>query len=230
MKTKKILFYLLAGLLGGCVPVMSLHPLYNEADVVFEKHLVGTWLEDVTPFTTWEFKCPNEPEKLYKLILSEDEGSEGSFDVYLVKLENRLFLDVYPNSFPGGDVGDVDDPNAAGELLYNAFFFVPVHTFIKIDSIAPQLKMRLTDDDEMQTLLKEDPNAVRHELVDDKLVLTAPTKELQAFVRKYADDSRVFPDEKVLIRKETTDTEATPKRDPNDSGTKQDKKASGKKA
>ncbi|MHC4572585.1 MAG: hypothetical protein ACYS76_00390 [Planctomycetota bacterium] len=27
MKTKKLLFYLLAGILGGCVPVMSLHPL-----------------------------------------------------------------------------------------------------------------------------------------------------------------------------------------------------------
>ncbi len=36
-RAKKALFYLLAALLGGCVPVMSLHPLYTEKDVVFEK-------------------------------------------------------------------------------------------------------------------------------------------------------------------------------------------------
>jgi hypothetical protein len=30
MNTKKLLFYLLAALLSGCVPVMSLHSLYTE--------------------------------------------------------------------------------------------------------------------------------------------------------------------------------------------------------
>jgi hypothetical protein len=37
MKTKKVLFYVLAGILAGCVPVMSLHPLYTEQDTVFEE-------------------------------------------------------------------------------------------------------------------------------------------------------------------------------------------------
>ncbi len=34
MRIKKLLFYLLAALLGGCVPVMSLHSLYTEEDEV----------------------------------------------------------------------------------------------------------------------------------------------------------------------------------------------------
>jgi hypothetical protein len=61
--------------------------------------------------------------------------------------------------------------------------------------------MRLTDDEEMETLLKEDPNAVKHEIVEGKPVLTASTKELQAFVLKYADDERLFSEETVLSRK-----------------------------
>ena len=57
------------------------------------------------------------------------------------------------------------------------------------------------DDEDMEKLLKRDPNAVKHEIVDERLILTASTKELQAFVLKYADDSRVFTNEIVLSRK-----------------------------
>ena len=208
MKTKKLLFYLLAALLGGCIPVMSLHPLYNKEDVVFEKNLLGIWVDDSNE-TTWEFKRvvdesdstykfkrPNESEKAYELVFyNNEDGIKGSFFAHLVKLENRLFLDVYPSQLPCAK----PDPNE--DWVYNIFFLVPVHTFIKIESIEPQLKMRLTDDDEMEKLLKEDPNAVKYELADDKLILTASTKELQAFVLKYADDSRVFSDAIVYSRK-----------------------------
>jgi hypothetical protein len=202
MKVKKILFYLLAALLGGCVPVMSLHSLYTKENVVFEEKLLGTWVDDPnSPETIWEFRRIDEPKNAYKLIVSDDKGKKGSFVAHLVKLEDSLFLDVFPDEFPC----DTEDPNKT-DWLYNVFFLVPVHTFIKIDSIEPQLKMRLTDDDKMEELLKEDPNAVKHMLIEDRLFLTASTEELQAFVLKYADDSRVFTDEIVLNRRETEKT------------------------
>ncbi len=198
--TRKLLFYLLAAILGGCVPVMSLHPLYTEKDVIFEEKLLGTWLDDPNgPETIWEFQCPEEAEKEYKLIFSDEEGKKGLFATRLVKLGGRFFLDVYPANFP---CGDIEDPNKKDWLPYNSFFFVPAHTFIKIDSIGSELKMRLTDDENMETLLKENPNAVKFEtLEDDRIVLTASTKELQAFVLKYADDERLFGDAIVLNRK-----------------------------
>ena len=197
MKIKKFLFYLLATLLGGCVPVMSLHSLYTEEDVVFKENLVGTWVDDPdSPKTTWEFSRAGAKEKAYKLVYSDDEGKKGSFVVHLVKLENRLFLDVLPSQFPS-EQQDWEKMKWA----YNFFFFVSAHTFIKIDSIEPQLKMRRTINDEMKELFKEEPNAVKHELVGDEIILTASTKELQAFVLKYAYDIRVFPAKIVLTRK-----------------------------
>ena len=197
MKIKKFLFYLLAALLGGCVPVMSLHPLYTEGDVVFKENLVGTWVDDPdSPKTTWEFSRAGAKEKAYKLVYSDDEGKKGSFVVHLVKLGNRLFLDVLPSQFPS-EQQDWEKMKWA----YNFFFFVPAHTFIKIDSIEPKLKMRRTVNDEMKELFKEEPNAVKHELVEDEIILTASTKELQAFVLKYAYDIRVFPAKIVLTRK-----------------------------
>ena len=195
---KKTIFYLLAALLGSCVPVMSLHSLYTKKDVVFEEKLLGTWVDDPNnPETTWEFKRIEEPNNAYSLLFSDDEGKKGSFVAHLIKLQNRLFLDVYPSEFPW----DIDEPNAV-KWLYNSFFLIPAHTFIKIDSIEPQLKIRLTNEDTMEELLREHPNAVEHMTIEDRIFLTATTKELQAFVLKYAGDSRVFSNEVILNRRE----------------------------
>jgi hypothetical protein len=198
MNIRKLFFYLLAGILGGCIPVMSLHPLCTEKDIAFDEKLLGTWVDDSNE-TTWQFTDTNKPEKAYKLIFIDKEGQKGSFIALLLKLENRLFLDVYPDEKPC----DEKDPNKV-EWLYNALFLIPAHTFIKINAVEPQLKLQLTDDEELKKLLEKDPNAVEHTLVyEDKLVLTASTKELQAFVLKYAGDSRLFTKESVLTRKKT---------------------------
>ncbi len=199
MKTRKLLFYLLAGLLGGCIPVMSLHPLFTEKDVMFEDKLLGTWVDDSNE-TTWQFSDANKPEKTYNLIFTDKEGQKGSFAAHLLKLQNTFFLDIYPNEPPW----DEEDPNKV-DWPYNTFFLIPVHSFIKINEFGPQLKLQLTDDDELKKLLKENPGAVKHISIEDKLVLTSSTKELQAFVLKYADDSRLFTKEIILNRKKTKD-------------------------
>ena len=210
MKIKKILFYLLAGLLGGCIPVMSLHPLFTEENLVFEEKLLGTWVDDPnSPKSTWEFKRvedsdqkegelnpPKKPEKAYKLILlNNEDNTKGSFYAHLVKLEDRLFLDVYPSRLPCAQ----PDPNE--DWLLNTFFLIPGHSFVIIDSVEPQLKLRWTSEEKMEEILKENPDAVKHTSVEDRLVLTASTKGLQAFVLKYADDGRLFSTDAVLTRK-----------------------------
>ncbi len=215
MKTKKLLFYLLAALLGGCVPVMSLHPLYTEKDLVFEEKLLGSWIDDSN--NIWEFKDPNEQKKMCKLIFTDDDdGQKGSFDIRLTKLDKKLFLDVIPNQFPFEEEGQqhsfIEDQieltvKVSPKWAYNTFFFVPFHSFIKINLFEPQqIKMQITDDEEMTKLLEEDPNAIEHISVEDRFVLTASTEELQAFVLKYAGDSRVFTEEAVLSRQKTKGT------------------------
>lgn len=202
MRAKKLLFYLLAIVLGGCIPVMSLHPLFTEQDLVFEEKLLGTWADDPNkPETTWEFnrlKTEDANDKAYQLLFTDKEGKKGSFVAHLVKLDDKLFLDAYPSEVPW----EPKDPNRV-EWLYNTLFLIPAHTFLKIDSIEPQLKMRWTTEDKMKEMLEENPDAVKHTSLEDRLVMTAPTKELQAFVIKYADDERVFPAKAVLTRKKS---------------------------
>ena len=200
MNTKKILFYLLAVILGGCIPVASLHCLYTDKDMIFEEKLLGTWVQEPNnPKTIWEFTRINEPNNAYKLIFTDEEGKKGSFVVVMVKLQDKLFLDAYPSEVPW----ELEDPNQM-KWPYDSFFLIPAHTFIKVDSIEPQLKIRVTMDDKMEELLKENPNAIEHTSIDDRIVLTAKTKELQEFVLKYAEDERLFTDEVALYRKMTS--------------------------
>jgi hypothetical protein len=210
MRTKKLLFYLLAAILGGCIPVMSLHPLFTEKTIAYDEKLLGTWIDDSND--TWQFSDANKPEKAYNLIFTDEKGQKGAFLAHLVKLDSKLFLDVFPSEMPW----DEKDPNKT-QWPYNTFFLVPAHTFIKINAIEPQLKLQLTDDDELKKLLKDDPNVVEHTLIEeDRLLLTASTEKLQAFVLKYADDSRVFTEESILNREKTKTPQESVKQKPNE--------------
>ncbi len=210
MRMKKLAFYCLAVLLAGCVPVVSLHPLFTKDTIVFEEKLLGTWAEDSNqPQITWEFapleenaaeRLPAEMreaiQKCYRVNVIDDKGRKGSFAACLVKLQDKLFLDVLPDQFPSAE-RDAEQM----KLAYNAFFFVPVHTFVRVSAIGDQLKIRLTDDEAFKKLLTAQPKAVRFDRIDDRPVLTAATADLQAFFAKYADDERLFPSDLTLTRK-----------------------------
>ena len=195
---------------GRLCPIVSLHPLFTKENIVFEEKLVGTWVKDPNdPEVTWEFSrldesaaqgpleaLRDEITKFYRLNITDEEGRKGSFAACLVKLGDRLFLDVFADRFPSGEQ-DIEKM----KLAYNGFFFLPVHTFIRLDSIGEQLAIRLTDDDRFEELIQAEPTAIKHEVVDDRPVLTASTKELQAFVAKFAGDERLFPNDLTLQRK-----------------------------
>jgi len=206
MRTKTLLFYLIAALMAGCVPIFSLSPLYTKKDIVFKQELLGTWADPNSPEGAWEFTRATESEDAYSLMVDNGDGLKGLFDAHLVRLNDKLFLDVYPDDKGFEQTMEAieksaKDPNSSVWTL-NFFFVAPVHTFLKIDSIEPALKIRLTDDELMKKLLEQDPNAVKHVILDeDRFLLTASTKELQAFVLKYADGDKLF--EKPIVLKRT---------------------------
>lgn len=186
MKTKKLLFYLLAAILAGCVP--SLHPLYTEKELVFEEKLLGTWYDGKD---IWKFESDSE-EKSYKLTVMID-GKKGEFVTHLVKIDDMLFLDLFP-----------EKPELQANDFYK-FHLLSVHTFMKIEQIEPILKMRMMDPEEMQGMLKNDPNLVKHEIVEDRIVLTASTEQLQQFMKEHANDEGLFGEPSDLERLKSKD-------------------------
>jgi hypothetical protein len=195
MKIKTMLFYAIPIVLGGCIPIMSINPFYKESDVMFEQKIVGTWVQDTNePATTWKFsRNEEEPNKAYHLTFIDQEGNKGSYTTVLMKIENKLFLDVYPDKMPW----DTEDSNNIS-LPYNTFFLVPAHTIIKVEQIEPKLVLRLTLSSKFKELIEEHPNEIESQEGEDTIVLKSSTKELQAFILKYSQDEKMFPDEIIL--------------------------------
>lgn len=174
----------LALAMSSCVP--SLHPLYTEEDVVFEPDLVGTWSEGDDD-DTWTFA--QDGGKAYKLVFADEPDTKGEFKVHLVKLEGRLFLDLFPG-----------EP----ELEANDFYklhLLPLHTFMQVRRITPTLEMSMIDPDWLGKLLENDPRALPHERTKDHLVLTAKPKELQAFLLKHAANEDAWGDYSKMTRR-----------------------------
>ena len=174
--------------LSGCVP--SLNPLYTEKDLVFDPALVGIWADaENADSDTWTFE--KDGAKAYKLVINE-KGDAREFEAHLFKLGTNLFLDFSPSD----SLKEVRQEFIKACLL-------PAHLFAKVTQIEPALGFAFLDPEWLEKLLKENPQALRHEIIQqERLVLTASTQELQAFLLKQASDPKAFAKPGTLQRKQ----------------------------
>lgn len=152
-------------LMAGCIP--SVHPLYTEQDLIFDSSLIGEWVNQ-DGNESWTFT--KSAGKEYKLVYMDKDARKGEFVVHLLKVDDRRFLDLYPVS---------------PDLKENDFYkghLLPVHTFMRVEQIEPTFQMAILKLDWLKKFLQENPGAIRHEKVDDSILLTADPKELQGFL------------------------------------------------
>ena len=183
MKWKMIAITALV-VLGGCVP--TLHPLYTDADLVFEPALLGCW--DADKGETWTFA--KETDNSYTMTLVSNNKT-GKFTAHLLKLDNTLYLDLIPQKM------DIDAADFYQLYLY------PVHVFMKVYQISPTLEMAVMDIDWLKKYLKENPDAIEYTFAgkDNKQpIITASTSELQAFVKAHANDKDAWEQRAVMSR------------------------------
>jgi hypothetical protein len=177
---------------SGCVP--SLHPLYTEKEIVFDRKLAGTWAPENSE-ETWQF-IADAQAKSYHLVLRDGKKVEGEFLVRLVKLGPERFLDLYPAEKP---IEEMEQGS------YYKSHFILAHTFIRVDEIGSSLVMACLNTDWLEKRVREDPKAIGHSWLGDgadRLVLTAETAELQAFFLKHARTPDAFGEPNLFHRAE----------------------------
>ena len=194
MRTITILALLGASLIiSGCY-VKSLQPLYTDEDVVLDSTLVGTWID--VDSTTWSFQesRSNSYDLIYYEPKYDDESVPGDsveFEVHLVSLDNSLFMDLFP--------GDVPVASHIRNLLYQ-LHLIPVHTFAKIWLKGDSLSISMFDAEWLLKLIDKEGVVISYESIEDDIVLSASTPDLQEFVLKFADDPKVFSEPFELLR------------------------------
>lgn len=185
-KLKIIAFYLLAVLLGGCVP--SVHPLFDANETTFDANLIGDWSDpnskDLCTLTGLD-------NKAYKMTYIESNGKIGKFTATLGNIGNDRYLNIYP-----------DDANLPQNDYYKSHL-ISVNSFMRVKTTNKGLTVQVLNYDNIKKLLERDPFAVKHELMaEDRPLLTASTKELQRFLRKYSSDenAKIFEKPKQMYR------------------------------
>jgi hypothetical protein len=194
MKTelKIIAFCLLAFTLGGCVPVVSVHPLFSEKELFSDPNLLGLWNETDSN-ETWQFSRIEDPN-IYKLVITDNKGKQGVFLAGLGELEDNLFLIIYPKESDGQ------------ESDFYKLHILGLCSFVKVEQIDPILKIAMTDDERVNKIIETDPNILKCETpeIDKKLIITAKTEELQEFVIEYGinvdDANSIFGKPAEFIR------------------------------
>src|SRR5262249_47554106 len=115
------------------------------------------------------------------------------FGAHLLKLGEHRYLDICP--------ADTGSGGSQHEDLYNSLL-IPGHLFLQVKQIAPELKMQGLNGDWLDKLLAANPKALPHQkLKDGPWVRTGSPEELQAFVRKYADDAQAWGEPSRMKRR-----------------------------
>lgn len=123
----------------------------------------------------------------YVMSYYEDDEKVASFKAHLVKIGEDYFIDMLPK-------GGLDDDNGATENYF------PVHTFLKFKLDNDHLEIKMFDQSKLKDLFKSNLIRLRHEIVDDKVLITAQPKEIQKFLEKYSRDESVFEDITVYTK------------------------------
>jgi hypothetical protein len=187
-----------AAVMLGCVP--SLQPLVtDEKELIFEPNLVGTWIK---PDSRTSFKlekgvakaadnsAPTTGEggdKAYTITATDDDGNVAKLVGGLVRLDNTLFFNT-----------TVLDSGVKG---FTSCHMLPVHLFTRITLDGDTLTYATLDAEWMKKQHAEKKLAIRHELVNDTVVLTASTPEIREFLRKNAGNPDAFQKPTELKRK-----------------------------
>jgi hypothetical protein len=174
--------------------LVSIHPLYQEKDLIFLPELVGTWSDGES---TWTFNRYDEQSNAYNMTITEN-NKENSFKVGLVKLGNYHYFDFYPEE-------------SSEELnLFFASHLLPVHTFCKVDlSNKDSFLLSPFKANFLKDLLKRNRIKIKHEYIPEKVldvdigtyVLTASTQELQKFMMNFGSEENAFEEGTLFHRK-----------------------------
>jgi hypothetical protein len=196
MKTRTILVILIITLLVvSCIP--SLYPLYREKDLIFDSRLLGLFNtdNDMIGGDTWEFDSLDWKQenafsndwdqfrsgKTYKLIALEG-NNKAEFAVHLIKIKNDYYLDFFPVKY--------DIPH---EMLY--WHLVPAHIFGKIEFVSDDIVMSWFNSEFLTNMIDSNKVKISYKELENSILLTANTEELQKFVKKFGDNPRAYLDQ-----------------------------------
>jgi len=203
MKPKHFTIVMGVFLLHSCI-VKSINPFYTEDKIITDKRLEGEWQTEkaswkILPFkdklaeqedSTTDFFNIDSNEELkrykksyvvsYKKDIKDNNMGDilGSFAWFLVtafKVEGDVFLDFIPVEY------EVDENSLVFQHILNT------HTVCKVEFEEDALKFKWLTEEVIGNLIENHKLKIKYEVTgyDEDLILTAKSKELHRFLKKF---------------------------------------------
>jgi hypothetical protein len=179
-------------LLHGCF-IKSIHPFYQEKDVIFKSQLLGRWMDQdssvwqITQMTrSLGFMLGDTVDNSYEMLCEDVDGNKTYYDTHLFKIGNDWYLDFFPM------LGEILEDN----LVMNSI--IPSHSLAKFHiRDNNRIVVNFFDEDWLDDLMEKNRVKISHEKTTiggdiDAYVLTASSDELQKFIAKYGNDPNLF--------------------------------------
>ncbi|MBO0721347.1 MAG: hypothetical protein J2P41_11030 [Blastocatellia bacterium] len=163
--------------LTSCAP--SLHPFFTDENIIVKDELLGAWLSD----SGEKCKFSKGGEDNYELLYVDDGAMR--FEAQLFELGGKTYLDLYPKPMS-------EEINSYPNL-------VAAHLLARVEIGQEAISLSIMDGDWFE---RNDPGLAHERLggTNGTNVLTASTRELQAFLLKHADDKDLFGQATVFHR------------------------------
>ena len=218
MKRPWLVVVFLAGLaLPSAACLTSLHPWFTAEDLVFEPGLVGTWVDASDADTTWVFT--RRDDTTYTLVDTRNETEPDPFNKAAPKPKKIVATRLTARLMRLGEAHYLDicagDEWTDSSMLQ--YVLVNSHGLAKLRLEGDALRVAFLDEGRLEAMLGDKRIVLPHEVVDvsgdadhpptrihstaRRVLLTAPTSELQQFLAKYATDGAAFETEEVMRRR-----------------------------
>lgn len=190
---------ILAITLAGCDAyfVSSLHPYFDQQDLSTDGALSGTWAyKEEHSQEQVRFIFTVHDDQTYEVVVEENEDGKRTsarFEGHLFRLGADSFLDLLPSSEPA-------------ESAFYVLHTVRCHSVAKVEFRRSDLQLTFLNPGWLSKQMKEGAVSVPHESVDDELLLTGSTQELQEFLSANSSDDAAFSD--AILFERARDEEA----------------------
>ncbi|MFL6468028.1 MAG: hypothetical protein ACJ72Z_08730 [Pyrinomonadaceae bacterium] len=180
MKILAIIFLVCAAILmSGCVP--SVHPYYLERDLTFNSCLIGKW-SDREYKDSWHFE--RRGANKYRLTYVNEDGETALSEAALFKLDGRTFLDVTP----------IKSNDKYGQGLLRT------HSLVALIIEPEKLRVSHIDPNWLKHNLAKYPEMLKHTLINDEIVITDSTENLQSLIRRSENFPGIFAQSEEVIK------------------------------
>jgi hypothetical protein len=184
-------------LLAGCEPQVSLFPLFDRNDTLFDKRLLGTW-------QIWGGTNP-DTTKTPGVIVFAQSSLTNTYDVKIPDFdqETHSTLSTQARLVPLGKYVFIDLATPENDKLpLIPFPTVAAHAFGRVTLEGDHARIDLLNDEWTKNAVK----AGKMPLVfqdASTIVISASTADLRKFALEHAEDHAAFSESFTLLRKDS---------------------------